>query len=345
MDAFFASVEILKNPSLRGKPVIVGGNPDRRGVVSTCSYEARVFGVHSAMSLAEAKKKCPQGIFVEGSFSLYREYSERVMEIFFSYTPIVEVVSIDEAYLDVTDILEGEDGAKILAQKIHQDVYLATKLTCSIGIASNKLVAKIASSQNKPNGIFEIPYGFEAQFLSPLPIQRLPGVGAKTQYILNRIGIKIVADLQAMSVETLIERFGVWGYHYYLAARGEDKRPVDWEEHVPKSIGAETTFDKDSNDRHFLRKELTDLVVKAHRRLLTHQMRTKRISLKIRYEDFKTMTRSHTLFTHYNEIDKILGETLKLFEISYSGETPLRLIGVSLELLTDGYWQPTLWEM
>jgi nucleotidyltransferase/DNA polymerase involved in DNA repair len=206
-------------------------------------------------------------------------------------------------------------------------------------------VAKIASSQAKPNGIYEVPGGVEAQFLAPLPVQSLPGVGFKTQQLLNRSGIKKIADLQAMSPDVLIRHYGAWGYHYYLAARGKDNRPVDWEESLPKSIGAETTFEKDYDDLEFLKHELTQLVMKAHRRMLANRMRTKRISLKLRYDDFRTVTRSHTLITHYKEQEKILKEVLKLFEGSYSGEIPLRLIGVSFELLTDGYWQPTLWDM
>ena len=344
MDAFFASIEIVNNPSLRGKPVIVGGRPDQRGVVSTCSYEARAFGVRSAMSLAEAKKRCPHGIFLEGNFSLYRHYSNQVMSIFSSYTSFVEVVSIDEAYLDLTERIES-GGAKALAQKIHQEVYQKTKLICSIGIASNKLVANVASSHAKPNGIYEIPAGLEAQFLAPLPIQSLPGIGRKTQLVLNRDGFTKIADLQTSSLDVLIQRYGAWGYHHFLAAKGEDHRPVEWEERSPKSIGAETTFEKDYDDLEFLKEELTELVIKAYRRMRAHKMRTRRISIKLRDSNFKTFTRSHTLITHYSEEKKLLQETLNLFEGSYAGEMPLRLIGVSFELLTDSYWQPTLWEM
>jgi DNA polymerase IV len=345
MDAFFASIEIARNQSLRGKPVIVGGRPDQRGVVSTCSYEARTFGVHSAMPLSEAKRLCPNGVFIEGNFTLYREYSDLVIAILYSHTPLVEVVSIDEAYLDVTDVLEPGMTAKALGQQIRQEVYHKTALTCSIGIASNKLVAKIASSLAKPNGLKEVEAGKEVTFLAPLPIQSLPGIGPKTQIALNRRNIKTVADLQAIPLDMLIQQYGARGYSFFLISRGEDNRPVEPEERPPKSIGAETTFAIDHSDLPFLEAELTELVERVYQRLRNHKMRTRRISLKLRDSHFKTITRSHTLVTHVNSHERILEETLALFAASYPGNPPLRLVGVSLELLTDSYWQQTFWEM
>lgn len=344
MDAFFASIEISRNPSLKGKPVIVGGRPDQRGVVSTCSYEARSFGVRSAMPLSEAKRLCPHGIFIEGSYSIYREYSERVFAIFYQYTPLVEVVSIDEAYLDVSKIVDNFESPVILANLMRQQVYAETLLTCSIGIATNKLVSKIAASRAKPNGVYEVLPETEAFFLAPLPIQSLSGVGVKTQVILNREGIHTVADLQAISLETLIHRFGSWGYHYYLSCQGKDNRPIDNEDHLPKSIGAETTFKHDLNDTLIMQEELRQLVDRVHRRLREHKMRCKRISLKIRFNDFKTFSRSQTLSTHINSVSNINKHALELLNANYTGWPPLRLIGVSLEQLTDGYWQPSLFE-
>lgn len=342
MDAFFASVEVVNNPELKGKPVIVGGRPDRRGVVSTCSYEARKFGVRSAMATSEAYRLCPQGIFLDGNFALYREFSEKVFSIFYQYTPYVEVVSIDEAYLDVSASVAGGKTPKELAMAIHQQVFETTKLTCSIGIAVNKLVAKIAAGKAKPNGIFEVLPGTEKAFLAPLPIQSLPGIGTKTQIVLNREGLTTIADLQKMSVDQLILQHGAWGYHYYFAARGEDNRPVDWESHAPKSIGAETTFEKDLMDVELLKEELTHLIEKAHRRLRNNKMRTKRINLKLRYSDFKTISRSCTLPTHINDLAAVREAAFALFHDHYPGHPPLRLIGISLEQLTDSYWQPSL---
>jgi DNA polymerase-4 len=342
MDAFFASIEIVRNPSLKGKPVIVGGRPNHRGVVSTCSYEARAYGVHSAMPTSEAYRLCPHGIFLEGSYSLYREYSERIFDIFYCFTPIVEIVSIDEGYLDVTESVESGGIPRELAIEIKQQVFRETQLTCSIGIAANKLVAKIASSNAKPNGIFEVLPGTEKAFLAPLPIQSLPGVGEKTQPQLNREGIITIADLQALSLEELIHRFGSWGYRYFFAARGEDNRPVEWESRAPKSIGAETTFEHDLAEIEDLKNELQELIEKAYRRLRAHKMRTKRISVKLRFSDFKTITRSHTLSTHINEEAAIQQAVFGLFHDSYGGGVPLRLIGISFEQLSDTYWQPLL---
>lgn len=342
MDAFFASIEISRDPLLKGKPVIVGGRPDQRGVVSTCSYEARTFGVRSAMALSEAKRLCPHGIFIEGSYALYREYSDRIFAIFFQYTPLVEVVSIDEAYLDVTQVIDKYDSPVTLANLIRQQVFAETLLTCSIGIATNKLVAKVAASRAKPNGVYEVLPETEAFFLAPLPIQSLPGIGTKTQIALNREGLYCIADLQALPMDDLIRNYGAWGYYYFRAARGQDNRPVDWEDHPPKSLGAETTFERDQNDFTVLSEELKDLINRVHRRLRENKMRTKRICLKLRFSNFKTITRSLTLTNHINDSNAIFNASSQLLQSNYSGWPPLRLLGISLEQLTDSYWQPTL---
>lgn len=342
MDAFFASIEIANNPSLKGKAVIIGGQPNQRGVVSTCSYEAREFGVRSAMSLTEAYRRCPSGIFLDGNYHLYKEYSSRIFDLFYEYTPFVEVVSVDEAYLDFTSIINHELSARKLAIAINEKIFEETKLTCSVGIASNKLVAKVASSKAKPNGLVEVLKGCEASFLAPMPIQSLPGIGEKTQEILNREGIQTVSDLQAMSIDQLIHRYGSSGYYYYYASRGQDNRPVDWEFHLPKSIGAETTFEKDQTDVDYVVHELKTCLRKAFKRLVSYKMRSKRIHLKLRYSTFRTITRSITLPTHIKDLEILEKTTLELFHQNYSGDPPLRLIGVSLEQLTDTYWQPLL---
>lgn len=233
MDAFFASVEILKNPQLKGKPVIVGGDPSKRGVVSTCSYEARKFGVRSAMSLFEAKKRCPHGIFISGSYEDYRTYSDKVMNLLAGLAPKIEIVGIDEAYIDTTEE-SAIDGAFKLGQLMRQEVFKETNLTCSVGIGSNKLIAKIASSMAKPNGLFEVPFGLEAQFLQPMPIEKIPGIGTKTQIALNHDGIKTVADLQCLGMQELIDRYGASGYYFHLAAFGRDEREVETEDRSQK---------------------------------------------------------------------------------------------------------------
>lgn len=342
MDAFFASVEIAQNPQLRGKPVIIGGRPDKRGVVSTCSYEARKFGVRSAIATSEAFRLCPHGIFLDGNYSLYREISDRVFNIFFQYTPFVEVVSIDEAYLDMTALLNQGSRPRTVAANIRNQVFQETQLTCSVGIAANKLVSKIAAAKAKPDGLFAVSPGTEAAFLAPLPIQALPGIGTKTQAVLNREGYTIIADLQALSMDELIQKHGAWGYHYYYAARGEDNRPVVWEDTPPKSIGAETTFERDQSELKVIVFELERLIEKAYRRLRAHKMRTRRLSLKLRYSSFKTITRSMTLPTHINDQEAIKEHALDMLRQHYAGDPPLRLVGISLEQLTDSYWQPTL---
>ncbi|MBS4168283.1 DNA polymerase IV [Parachlamydia sp. AcF125] len=345
MDAFFASIEILRNPSLKGKPVIVGGSPDKRGVVSTCSYEARTYGVHSAMSLFEAKRKCPHAIFLEGDYTLYREYSSKVMKIFSEYSPLLEMVSIDEAYLDVSFLKNDPTlSSKQYGRALKEAVLQRTGLTCSIGIASNKLIAKVASSRAKPNGLYEIPAGEEAAFLATLPIGAIPGIGSKTEKSLLEDHIYTIADLQEMGLETLIDRYGTRGYYFYLAAQGIDKRPVDGEEYFPKSIGAETTFETDLTDSAILLEVLLELVQKVCRRLKKHQTRTRGFSLKLRYSDFRTITRSRLLFSHTQDEQTIWEEARDFFLKIHIKETPLRLIGISLEKLSDGYWQPTLWD-
>lgn len=344
MDAFFASIEILRNPSLKGKPVIVGGRPDTRGVVSTCSYEARAFGVRSAMPLSKAYKLCPHGIFLNGSYRLYCEYSEQVMEIFHDFTPIVQVISIDEAYLDVSEEIKNYENAHAAAQILKKKVFDQTKLPCSIGIASNKLVAKVASGLAKPNGIKQIPPGTESEFLAPFPIQTLPGIGEKTQEVLNNHDIQFVKDLQILGLDPLMQRYGERGYYYFLAAHGRDSRPVNCDDSVRKSIGAEHTFETDQCEYPVLIEALNELMKKAWNRLKRNNMHTRSITLKIRDGTFHTITRSRILFADTANFDILLEETIKLFNNNYTSGIPLRLIGVSFHKLSDQYWQPTLWD-
>lgn len=344
MDAFFASVEVVRNPKLKGKAVIVGGQPDRRGVVSTCSYEARSFGVRSAMSLFEAKKRCPHAIFLDVDFTLYRQYSAQIFAIFAQFAPCIEVVSVDEAYLDVSEVLKNGPSPTTFAELIKKSVFQKTGLPCSIGIGANKLIAKIASSLAKPNGIYDVPRGEEAEFLAPLPIQSIPGIGTKTQKALNDQGFHLIRDLQELSLDTCFRDYGSWGYLLYHEIRGKDTRPVVSEDSPPKSIGAETTFEQDISDRQELALALEGLVGKAWARLKKHKMRARGISLKMRDGDFKTITRSCTFHTHINDRALILENALNIFHRIYQIEAPIRLVGISLEKLTESYWQPTFWD-
>jgi nucleotidyltransferase/DNA polymerase involved in DNA repair len=341
LDAFFASVEVVRHPELKGKPVIVGGDPSKRGVVSTCSYEARRFGVRSAMSLYEAKQRCPQAIFLEGSFSLYRDYSEQVMAILHEFSPLIEVTSIDEAYLDISDCA---GSAFKLGQELRKRVFERTELTCSVGIGSNKLIAKIASGLAKPNGLYEVPAGQEIAFLANLPIGSLPGIGVKTEAFLNRDGIQHVRQIQEMGLEQAIHRYGATGYWFYMAAMGRDNRPVETSDLPPKSIGAEETFEKDIGEIEPLEETLIALLERVYKRLSAHRMRTRGLSLKLRFADFATITRSITFENHTNDLKLLEEEMLKLFSRVYDGISPLRLVGITLEKLTDSYWQPTFWD-
>lgn len=341
MDAFFASVEIARDPSLKGKPVIIGGDPDKRGVVSTCSYEARAYGVHSAMAASEAKRLCPHGIFLHGNYQLYQEISCQVMELLQGITYQTEIVSIDEAYMDVTELCIGS-SPKLLGREIRKKVRDLTGLTCSIGIATNKLVAKVASSRAKPDGLLEIPAGKEAAFFFPLPIGKIPGIGTKTQELFFQDGIKTIGDLQAVSIDELTYRYGMRGYLFHNASYGRDNRPVCWEDSVPKSVGAETTFDVDLETFEELSEKLDYVLEKAFKRLENEGMRAQGLSIKLRDADFHTITRSMTFPTHTRDFDTLKSKAHQLFRYSWQRD-PLRLIGVTFEKLTDGYWQPLLW--
>lgn len=344
MDAFFASVEMAENPSLSKKAVIIGGLPGQRGVVSTCSYEARRYGVHSAMSLSEAYRLCPHAIFLEGNHSLYRFYSDKIMRIFFDCTPYVEVVSIDEAYLDVSSIINQYGGPISLAKMLKEIIFKHTKLTSSVGIASNKMMAKIASSACKPNGLLEIAQGHEASFLAPLPIGTIPGIGKKTSLSMEADGFFTIEQLQKIGLEQLMNIYGSWGYHCYRAAFGIDEREVEWKESTPKSFGAETTFDHNTANLHEIKETMVTLCKRVCRRLKNYKMRTRGLSIKLRSASFHTITRSLTFTSHLNDETEIIEATLKLLENHYARQLPLRLVGVALEKLTDSYWQPTFWD-
>ncbi len=344
MDAFFASIEIIKNPSLLGKAVIVGG-AEKRGVVATCSYEARQFGVHSAMPMGQAKKLCPHATFIEGDFTVYRDYSHRVREILYRMTPHVEAASIDEAYLDLSALTHASAPPITLATLLQQQIYQELNLTCSIGIATSKLVAKIGSVFAKPGGICCIKPGEEKSFLAPLPIDKLQGVGEKTRILLEKAGIKTIGNLQTMPLDLLIQNYGSRGYYFYQAAHGIDSRPVVSEYTAPKSIGAETTFEHDQTERLTILTAIHRLTERAHKDLLRHKMRAGSVSIKLRYYDFKTITRHRILLSDSNNLPILQRELIALFDQHYQGGSPpIRLIGITFRKLTNSYWQPSLFE-
>jgi DNA polymerase IV len=344
MDAFFVSVEELFEPLLKGKPVVVGGRAQDRGVVSAASYAARKFGVHSAMPLRTAYKLCPQAIFVEGHRDRYLEYSQRVFEVLQKFSPRVEMASIDEAYLDLTgtDRLLGPPLAA--AARLHDAVKRATGLNCSIGAATSRLVAKIASDQAKPNGILWIMPGEEAQFLAPLEVRKIPGVGKVTEKNLHTCGIRKVGDLAELDDDFLEERFGKWGLALAGKSRGEDAG--GWFDHEigdggAKSISHENTFSVDTADAVALDAMLVRLSEMVARRLRDHHVYARTVQIKLRYSDFATFTRSRTL-DHATQIDTELAAAARdLFHIAWS-KKPIRLLGVYAQQLEADEGQTSL---
>ena len=323
MDAFFVSVEELFDPSLKGKPVVVGGRPNERGVVSAASYAARKFGVHSAMPLRTAYQHCPHAIFVEGHPDRYREYSGKVFRVLGQFTPLVSMASIDEAYLDVTGTERLHGPPLKAAHKLHERIKAETQLNCSIGIATSRLVAKVASDQAKPNGVLWIVPGQEAGFLAPLDIRRIPGVGKAGERRLNEVGIRKVGDLARLDEAFLEERFGKFGLA--LAGKSHGLDAGGWFDteigahEDPKSISHEHTFGVDSDDAEVLESMLARLSEMVGRRLREHGLFAKTVQLKLRYSDFSTYTRAHTI-DHGTQLDiELLEEVRGLFRRAWDG--------------------------
>ena len=332
MDAFFVSVEELFHPALRGKPVVVGGSADQRGVVSAASYAARKFGIHSAMPLRTAARLCPQAIFVPGHMERYREFSRKVFNILGSFSPRVEMASIDEAYLDLTGTGRLHGPPLLAAHRLHEAIREETQLRCSLGLASSRLVAKVSSDQAKPNGVLYIVPGEEARYLAGLHVGKIPGIGEKAEATLQRLGIRMVGDLAGLEEGFLAEKFGKWGLAMAGKARGEDAgswfdAPVG-EDDDPKSISHEHTFSADVVDQTQLETALLRLSEMVAKRLREHKLYTRTVQLKLRYHDFTTITRACTL-DHGTQLDRELaGAIVKLFRSSWNRELPIRLLGV-----------------
>src|SRR6266550_1161574 len=301
MDAFFVSVELLERPELRGKPVVVGGRPDQRGVVSAASYEARKYGIHSAMPLRTAGKLCPHAIFLDGHHAKYGEWSDKVATILGKFSPIVEMVSIDEAYLDLagTERLHGPPFAA--SDKLLRTITRTTALPCSGGLASTRLVAKVASDQAKPSGLVWVPPGGEARFLAPLPVRKIPGIGEVTERALRALGLETVEQLAAVPQEKLERIFGQWGEALYRKARGGDSYEfvIDAE---PKSISHNHTFGEDTNDGNEMTTTLSHLSQKACKRLREAGLAARTLTLTIRYTGFETHTHGN------NQLDLLEAE-------------------------------------
>jgi DNA polymerase IV len=334
MDAFFVSVEEVRDPSLVGKPVVVGGDPEGRGVVAAASYAARKYGIHSAMPLAQARRLCPEAIFLRGSHGVYGDFSRRIFTLLDKYSPLVEPMSLDEAYVDLTGCHKLHGPVLSTAERIRDAIKTQVGINASIGIASNKLLAKVASGFVKPNGILWIAPGMEGKFLKPLPVGRIPGVGPKSGERFRRMGIKTVGDLAALPRKLLEEAHGKWGTGLYLKSRGICHSPVVGEETDSRSISRETTFETDSMDVRFLESTLSYLVEKAAAQLRESELYVRSVSLKLRTSDFKTVTRSHTLSEPTAKDHVIFLTAVELFRKLFVRRTQVRLIGVCLLSLT-----------
>jgi len=332
MDAFFVSVEELYDPSLKGKPVVVGGQRDERGVVSAASYAARKFGVHSAMPLRTAAKLCPLAIFVDGHPERYREYSGRVHEVLGHFSPLVEMASVDEAYLDMTGTERLHGPPLRCAHKLHHQMKEKTQLNCSIGIGASRLIAKISSAKAKPNGVLWALPGYEAKFLSPLDVGDIPGVGKVMEKNLHVLGIRQIGDLAKLDERELGERFGKWGLALAGKARGEDAG--GWfdaavgEHEDPKSISHEHTFGDDTADAERLQSTLMRLSEMVGRRLREGGYFARTIQLKLRYKDFTTITRAHSLERPTQIDHEIFGQIRALFLSNWKKGSQVRLLGV-----------------
>lgn len=333
MDAFYPAVEALDKPELKGKPVIVGGAKER-GVVSSASYEARRFGVHSAQPITTAIRLCPDGIFMPVRMSRYKEVSRQVFEIFHCFTPLVEPLSIDEAFLDLTGAERLMGQGEEIAKKIKDTVLKKTGLTVSAGVASSKFVAKIASDIDKPDGLTVVPPDRVREFLDPLPVKKMWGVGKVTQQALARLNVKTFKDLRQIPVEILEKNFGKHGAAMHLLSMGIDERDVE-PEREPKSIGHEQTFMKDILNPDQAKKEILSLANRVALRMRREEVRGSTVSLKVKYSDFTQITRAATLPEPTDDSMEIYSTSCRLLKKTAVGKRPVRLLGISLSQLSS----------
>jgi len=340
LDAFFVSVECINDPSLRGKPLLVGGHSDR-GVVAACSYEARKFGIHSAMPMRTAKKLCPHATVVSGSRNDYSRYSRWVTEIIAEKAPLFEKASIDEFYLDLTGMDRFFDPYQWTID-LRQEIIDKTGLPISFALASNKMVAKIATDEAKPNGYIHVAFGREQEFLSGLPVNKIPGIGAQTYQTLKELGIETIRDLSKQPIETLEKKLGKYGHDLWFKSRGIHNGPVV-PYHEAKSVSTENTFDENISDRELLLNEIVRMTEKIAFELRQDNKTTGCIAVKIRYPDFETTSRQVSIpYTFYD--DELITQAKDLFDKLWRKGQPVRLIGVKLSELTDEAVQTNLFE-
>ena len=346
LDAFFASVEERENPELKGKPVIVGADPKDgkgRGVVSTCNYLAREFGVKSAMPISKAWRLCPDGIYLRPNFELYEKTSANIMSILRKYADKLEQAGIDEAYLDVSSKIKSFEDALDLADKMRKEVLKKENLTCSVGVAPNKLVAKLASDYRKPYGLIMVKPEHIKEFLNPLPVRKLIGIGPKTEIKLKDFGIRTIGDLAKFKTNILAKDFGKWGIEMYQLANGMDESDVV-EEYEIKSIGREMTFEEDTKDKYIVFRSIDDLVEDFHKEILGKGIQFKTVTIKLRYENFETHTRAKSLPNYTNRIDLIKKVAKELIFPFFNSGRKIRLVGARVSNLKFIGKQKTLRE-
>lgn len=335
MDAFFAAVEQLDNPELKGKPVIVGGiGLDNRGVVSAASYEARKYGVHSAMPMIQARRLCPDGIYLSGRHHRYSEMSRQIFDIFYEFTPLVEGISIDEAFLDLTGCHRLFGDSIEIGKKIKDQIQERLGLTASVGLAPNKFLAKLASGMDKPDGFFIIPEDRISEILEPLPVGKIWGVGKKTEEALKKKGLDTIAKIKKLSINELEAMFGKMGFQLYHLARGIDNRSVEVDNQI-KSISHEETFQEDLTDKNQILSSLLRMSSKVSRRLRKKGLEGNTIYIKVRYGDFTTYTRRITVSIATNDTDKIYRTGLRLLEREELLNKPVRLLGIGVSNLYE----------
>jgi DNA polymerase IV len=332
MDAFFASVEQRDQPRYRGQPLVVGGSPDQRGVVAAASYEARQYGIHSAMPSRTAVQRCPHLIFVRPRFHVYQEISEKIREIFHRFTDLVEPLSLDEAYLDVTENKFSMPSATLIAKEIKKCIFEETQLTASAGVSINKFLAKTASAVNKPNGLFLIPPDQAATYVEKLAIEKFYGVGQVTAEKMRNAGVYTGADLKQWSEVDLVKRFGKVGSFYFHIVRGHDDRPVV-PNRIRKSLGAEESFAEDLIDRHSIISALEEIAETLKRRVDSSETSGRTLTLKVKYGDYQQVTRSRTLSASIQSIDEIMNVALQLLDSTEIEHRHVRLLGLALSNL------------
>lgn len=325
IDAFFAAVELHRHPEHRRKPLVVGGDPAGRGVVATASYAARRFGIHSAMSCAEARRRCPEAVFITPDIALYRRWSARVWEVLGQSADALEVVGLDEGYLGI-----GGADPEARAAELQQIVRSRMRLSCSLGVSRAKVVAKVASDHRKPGGITVVPAGREAEFLAPLPLRALPGIGPRTEERLRAAGLRHIGDLAALD-ETNELVSGAWGAQIHARARGIDPRPVETEPSERLSVSAERTFSEDIADRRELERRGSEMAARVAERLVERGRAGSTVTVKMRFPDFRTITRSETLGAPTAEAAEIWAVATRLLDLALTERPePLRLLGVGV---------------